>query len=139
MRETLVPGIVYELRYDVGSGRTVPRLLPESPEFARMPDVLATGYLVALIEWACILAVNPHLDWPSEQTVGTHLDLSHSAATPPGMSVVIRVALAAVEGRKLTFDVEARDDKELISTGRHQRFVIDAARFGARVAQKASS
>ena len=139
MRETLAPGLIYELRYDVGRERTVPGLLPESPEFGRMPHVLATGYLVGLVEWACILAVNPHLDWPAEQTVGTHLDLSHVAATPPGMSVTIRVELATVEGRKLTFAVEARDEKEIISTGRHQRFVIDATRFAARIAAKASS
>ena len=138
MRDTLVPGLAYELRYKVGDDRTVPRLLPDSPEFARMPEVLATGYMVGLIEWACILALNPHLDWPREQTVGTHVDLTHSAATPPGMEVTIRVKLVAADGRKLTFEVEARDERDVISTGRHERFVIDAGKFAARVAQKAS-
>jgi fluoroacetyl-CoA thioesterase len=104
-----------------------------------MPEVLATGYLVGLVEWACILALNPHLDWPREQTVGTHVDLSHSAATPPGMSVTIQVKLVAVDGRKLSFEVMARDERDVISTGRHERFVIDADRFTSRVAQKASA
>ena len=139
MRQTLTPGLTHELRYGVGPDRTVPRLLPDSPEFSRMPEVLATGYMVGLVEWACILAVNPHIDWPREQTVGTHVDLSHVAATPAGMSVSIRVELVAVEGRKLTFEVEARDDKDVISRGRHERFVVDAEKVASRVAQKKAS
>jgi fluoroacetyl-CoA thioesterase len=137
MRDTLRPGLTHELRYLVPEDRTVPHLLPESAEFAAMPAVLATGYMVGLVEWTCIQAVNPHLDWPAEQTVGTAVALSHTAATPPGMEVAIRVRLAAVEGRKLVFDVEARDEKDVISTGRHERFVIDAARFKKKVAEKA--
>ena len=101
-----------------------------------MPHVLATGYMVGLIEWACIRAVNPHIDWPREQTVGTDVKLTHVAATPPGMEVRISVHLAAVAGRKLTFDVEARDEREVISTGTHERFVIDAEKFSQRVAMK---
>jgi fluoroacetyl-CoA thioesterase len=139
MRDTLAPGLTYELRYTVSPERTVPKLLPDSPEFAVMPQVLATGYMVGLIEWACILALAEHLDWPREQTVGTHVNLSHTAATPVGMEISIRVELAAVDGRKLEFKVEARDEHDVISTGRHERFVIDAQRFGARVAEKASS
>ena len=137
MRDTLKPGLVYELRYHVPLDRTVPHLLPESPEFAAMPEVLATGYMVGLVELACIRAANPHLDWPAEQTVGTGLALTHSAATPPGMEVTIAVRLREVEGRKLVFDVEARDERDVISTGTHERFVIDAARFKKKVAEKA--
>jgi fluoroacetyl-CoA thioesterase len=70
-----------------------------------MPDVFATGFLVGLLEWTCIRAINPHLDWPREQTVGTHIDVSHEAATPPGLTVTTLVELAAVEGRRLTFIV----------------------------------
>ena len=101
-----------------------------------MPEVFATGYLVGLLEWACILALKPHLDWPREQSVGTHIDVSHCAATPPGMEVVVRVTLLSVEGRKLTFEVEAHDEAELISAGRHERFVIDRARFDAKMESK---
>jgi predicted thioesterase len=58
-----------------------------------MPEVFAKGSFVGLVEWTCIRAVNPHLDWPEEQTVGTHVDLSHVAATSPGLEVTVRVEL----------------------------------------------
>jgi fluoroacetyl-CoA thioesterase len=102
-----------------------------------MPRVLATGYMVGLFEWACIQALNPHLDWPAEQTVGISVNLSHVAATPPGLVVTVRVLLEKVEGRKLTFFIEADDGVDLISQGYHERFVIDAAKFNAKVAGKA--
>jgi predicted thioesterase len=87
-------------------------------------------------EWACIKAVNPHLDWPREQTVGTRIDVSHEAATPPGLEVTTSVELIAVEGKKLTFTVNAHDGVDLISKGRHERFVIDKERFDAKLAAK---
>jgi fluoroacetyl-CoA thioesterase len=136
MKETLQPGVQFRFRYEVPVTRTVPYLLPESEEFQAMPEVLASGYMVGLIEWACIQALNPHLDWPREQSVGVGFQLSHVAATPPGLTVTIQVELKAVEGRKLTFAIRAEDDVELISEGIHERFVIDAARFNAKVAAK---
>lgn len=139
MRATLLPGIRHELRYQVPTTRTVPYLLPESEEFQEMPEVLASGFMVGLIEWACIQAVTPHLEWPVEQTVGIGFHLSHIAATPPGHTVTIKVVLVEVAGRKLTFQVEAADDHDLISTGTHERFVIDAARFRAKAAAKAAA
>jgi len=135
---SLQPGIGYVLRYTVTEERTVPSLLPESEEFSCMPRVLATGYMVGLVEWACIRSVHPHIDWPREQTVGTRVDLTHVAATPPGMEVSISVRLTEVEGRKLTFEVEARDERDVISTGTHERFVIDAEKFSQRVAMKSA-
>jgi fluoroacetyl-CoA thioesterase len=136
MRSTLAPGLTHVLRVRVAENRTVPSLLPESDEFSRMPQVLATGYMVGLIELACIQAVNPHLDWPREQTVGTALHVSHTAATPPGMEVTIDVKLVQVDGRKLVFEIDARDERDVISKGTHERFVIDAERFGAKVREK---
>ena len=137
MKETLQPGLSFRFSQPVPVTRTVPHLLPESPEFQAMPEVLASGYMVGLIEWACIQAINPHLDWPQEQSVGVGFQLSHVAATPPGLTVTILVELKTVEGRKLTFAVRAEDDADLISEGFHERFVIDAARFNAKVAAKA--
>ena len=90
-----------------------------------------------MFEWACIQAINPHLDWPNEQTVGTDLKFSHVAATPPGLSVTVRVKLESVEGRKLTFSVIADDGIDQISEGTHERFVIDAAKFNNKMAGKA--
>lgn len=136
MKDTLKPGITYEHKFVVPPTKTVPSLYPEAEEFVAMPEVFATGFLVGFLEWACIKAVNPHLDWPNEQTVGTHIDVSHEAATPPGLEVAARVELIEVDGRRLVFAVEAHDGVDLISKGHHERFVIDKGRFEARVAAK---
>jgi fluoroacetyl-CoA thioesterase len=133
MRDTLKPGIRHEFTFEVPGSKTVPALYPESPEFQAMPRVFATGYLVGLIEWTCIQAINPHIDWPREQTVGTHFDLKHSAPTPPGCPVTVEVELIEVEGRRLQFRVSARDDAGAVSDATHERFVIDAERFNAKL------
>ncbi len=136
MEETLKPGLKVDFTYQVPAERTVPKLLPESTEFSHMPEVLATGYMVALFEWACIVAVNPHLNWPEEQTVGTHVDFSHVAATPPGLTVHVRGLLTRIEGRKLTFTLEADDGVDLISKGVHERFIIYRSKFDEKMGQK---
>ena len=136
MKDTLKPGIKFEHKFVVPASKTVPALYPEADEFVAMPEVFATGFLVGFLEWACIKAVNPHLDWPREQTVGTHIDVSHEAATPPGLEVTAKVELVKVDGRQLFFEVEAYDGVDRISRGRHERFVIDKARFEAKVGEK---
>ena len=136
MKESLKPCIRYEHKFVVPSSKTVPALYPEAEEFLAMPEVFATGFLVGFLEWACIKAINPHLDWPKEQTVGTHIDVSHQAATPPGLEVTATVELLEVSGRRLVFAVEAHDGIELISRGRHERFVIDKEKFDAKVGKK---
>jgi len=137
MKDSLQPGLKFEFQFEVPDNKTVPHLYPESPEFQAMPRVLATGYMVGLFEWACIQALNPHLDWPREQTVGITVNLSHVAATPPGLMVTVRGLLEKVEGRKLTFFLEADDGVDLISQGYHERFVIDAEKFNRKVEAKA--
>lgn len=139
MKETLRPGIEYEFRFRVPESKTVPALYPEAPEFQEMPAVFATGFMVGFLEWACIKAVIPHLDWPREQTVGTHINVSHTAATPPGLEVTARVKLLQVDGRRLVFDVEAHDGLDAITKGTHERFVIDRDRFIKKVSEKARS
>lgn len=139
MKDSLKPGIHYQHRYRVPDSKTVPALYPEAPEFTAMPEVFATGFLVGFLEWACIMALKPHLEWPAEQTVGTHIDVSHEAATPPGLEVVADVELTEVDGKRLVFRVEASDGVDIISRGRHERFVIDRAKFDARLAKKKSS
>jgi fluoroacetyl-CoA thioesterase len=101
-----------------------------------MPEVLATGVMVGLFEWACIRALMPHLDWPGEQTVGTHVNLSHVAATPPGLTVTVRGKLESMEGRKLIFSLEADDGVDTISEGTHERFVIYPEKFNEKMARK---
>jgi fluoroacetyl-CoA thioesterase len=139
MMDSLQPGLKYEFQFEIPDTKTVPHLYPESPEFQQMPRVLATGYMVGLFEWACIQALNPYLDWPQEQSVGIGVNLSHVAATPPGLVVTVRVLLEKVEGRKLTFFIEADDGVDLISQGYHERFVIDAEKFNAKVTGKAQA
>ena len=136
MKETLKAGIRYEHKFTVPYSKTVPALYPESEEFMAMPAVFATGFLVGFLEWACIKAINPHLDWPQEQTVGTHIDVSHEAPTPPGLEITATVELIAVEGKKLIFSVEAYDGIDIISKGRHERFVINKEKFDAKVLAK---
>ncbi len=136
MKRTLRAGLAGTYRYRVPESKTVPRIYEEAADFQLMPRVFATGYLVALAEWACIELVKPHLDWPREQTLGTRVDLSHLAATPPGLTVEVRVRLASVEGRRLVFAVSAHDGIDPISEGTHERHVILAQRFGDKVAAK---
>lgn len=136
MKDTLQTGISYEHKFVIPESKTVPALYPEAEEFAVMPEVLATGFMVGLLEWACIRAINPHLDWPQEQTLGTHIDVSHEAPTPPGLEVTVSVELVAIDGRRLVFAVEAHDGVDLISRGRHERFVVNKAKFDAKVGEK---
>lgn len=136
MESCLKPGITFEFRFKVPENKTVPYLYPESSEFQLMPKVLATGYMVGLFEWACISAINPHLDWPNEQTVGTDVKLSHIAATPPGLTVTVKGTLDKVEGRKLTFSLLGNDGVDVISQGTHERYIIDAAKFNEKMKAK---
>jgi fluoroacetyl-CoA thioesterase len=99
--------------------------------------VLGTPALLMLMEQAALQAVEGHLE-PGQTTVGTHLDVRHLAATPVGMTVTARARLVGVDGRRLSFAVEAEDEREPVGTGTHERFVVDAARFLDRVSEKAA-
>jgi fluoroacetyl-CoA thioesterase len=139
MKDTLKPGLTHRFQFRIPPSKTVPHLYPESQMFREMPEVLATGYMVGLMEWACIEALRPHLDWPREQSLGTRVDFSHLAATPPGLTVTVDVKLEKVEGHKLSFSISAHDGVDQISEGKHERVVIDSVRFAAKVAEKAQS
>ena len=136
MKNSLQPGLTYTFKFKIPENKTVPHLYPESPEFQDMPKVLATGFMVGLFEWTCIQAINPHIDWPREQTVGIDVKLNHIAATPPGLTVTVNVKLEEVDGRKLVFSIVADDGIDKISEGTHDRFIIDAAKFNAKMAAK---
>jgi len=138
MKDSLKPGLTFEFKFKVPENKTVPNLYPEASEFQIMPKVLATGYLVGLFEWACIQGLNPHIDWPEEQTVGISVKMNHLAATPPGLTVTVKGTLKDVKGRKLTFDLIADDGVEKISECTHERFVVNAAGFNAAVGEKAA-
>ena len=137
MKPTLRPGLTHRFSYRVPENKTVPHLYPEAPDFAAMPHVLATGYFVGLLEWTCIQLLQPHLD-PGEGSLGVKIDISHSAATPPGLTVTVDAECTAVDGRKISFNVKAHDGVDLIGEGRHERFVVGWDRFNAKVAEKAA-
>jgi fluoroacetyl-CoA thioesterase len=138
MGDALKPGFTFEMTYTVPRNKTVPHLYPEFPEAQEMPNVFATGFLVGLFEFACIQAINPCLDWPREQTVGIQINIEHTAATPPGMTITIKGTLDRIEGKKLFFSLVAHDEVEQISKGTHQRFIINAEKFNARLDKKSS-
>ena len=136
MKATLQPGLKHSFSYVVPENKTVPFTYPESPEIAAMPKVFATGFMVVLMEWTCLQLLAPHLD-PGEGSVGSHIDVSHSAATLPGMTVTVDCECTRVDGRKCVFQVSAHDGLDVIGEGRHERVVVAWDRFRARVAEKA--
>jgi fluoroacetyl-CoA thioesterase len=105
MNDSLQPGIQHELRFEVPLSKTILPLYSESEEFQAMPDVFATGFFIGLVAWACIQAVKPHVD------------VSHEAATPPGVEVIVNIELVKVDGRQLVFEVKASDGVDIIGRG----------------------
>ena len=98
-------------------------------------DVFATPALVALAEKTCWMSVAAALD-EGCGTVGTRLELEHSAPTPVGMTVTCESELTAVEGRKLVFKVSLHDEKGPVGGGVHERFIINNAKFAAKAESK---
>ncbi len=136
MKATLTPGLRHSFSYVVPENKTVPYTYPESPEIAGMPKVFATGFMIVLMEWTCLQLLAPHLD-AGEGSLGIHVDVSHSAATLPGMTVTVEAECTAVQGRKVSFKVRAHDGVDVIGEGRHDRAVVAWDKFNARVAEKA--
>ena len=100
-----------------------------------LAPVFATPAMVALMEGAAVAALAPGLE-EDQDSVGTHLDVSHLSATPVGMKVWAQAVVTAVEERTVTFQVSAYDEKGLIGQGTHQRSLIPPARFLARAQAK---
>ena len=97
--------------------------------------VFGTPSLVGLMEAAAVKALEGHLP-ESQTTVGGHIDVRHLAATPVGMQARARAELTAIDGKKLTFHIEAWDETEKIGEALHERFVIDIEKFIARAKAK---
>jgi fluoroacetyl-CoA thioesterase len=138
MSPDLKPGVRFEWKYTVPPRATVPQLYHDTLFCLDMPDVLATGYMVGMMELACVNGIMPYMDWPREQSLGTMVSFEHMAATPPGMTLTIKGEVTAVEGRRVRFKVEAWDEVDRICEGIHERCVIDRARFEAKIADKAA-
>jgi len=102
---------------------------------ASLAAVLSTPTMVAMMEQAAIEAIKPFLD-AGESSVGMTIEVSHTAATPPGHRARAEAEVTKVEGRRLEFDVRAFDDVEQIGSGSHRRAVVDAAKFNDRLKTK---
>lgn len=112
-------------------GRAETQVVPENTAAAvgsGLVPVFATPYMIALMENAAVNAVQSALD-PRQGTVGTRLDVTHDAATPVGIKVWAEAEVTAVEGKKLTFSVQAFDEAGPIGGGTHERFIIAVDRF----------
>ena len=130
MKETLKPGLAATRRITIDKPRTID-FLGESLR------VYATPELVRDFEIACREFLLAHCD-PGEDSVGTGIAVTHSGATLLGMGVDITVTVKAVDGRKVQFELVAKDGTEEISRGEHGRFVVEVEKLRARVAQKAA-
>ena len=98
--------------------------------------VLATGYFVGLMEWACVEQLAPYYE-DGEGSLGTHVDFSHVAPTPPGLTVTVESEVTAIDGKFVWFKCRAHDGVDMIGEGRHQRAVVRWERFVPKVAAKA--
>ena len=138
MKDTLAAGIAHTLKFRVPPDKTVPYLYPEATLFQNMPEVFATGFMVAFIEWACMEALAPYLE-EDERSVGTMINVSHNAATPPGMEVTAEVRCLEVNGKRTLWEIEVHDEVDLISKGTHERFTVKLEQFSARLKAKAAA
>lgn len=97
--------------------------------------VLATPMMIALMEKTCLLSVRPFLE-AGQDTVGTHVDVAHTAATPVGMRVRCESELVEIDRRRLVFRVTAWDEAGVVGEGTHTRFVIDIEKFQAKAGMR---
>jgi fluoroacetyl-CoA thioesterase len=137
MKPTLLVGLRQTLRYVVPASATVPELLGGNDLFRAMPAVLATPNMVALMEWAATELLDAHAE-PGEGSLGAHVDVAHLGATLPGQTVTVTAEVTRVDGRKVTFAVEAHDGIDRIGAGTHVRMIVRWDRFAERLREKAA-
>lgn len=136
MKPTLKIGDKTEFSFRIPATKTVPHLYPEAHEFQLMPTVFATGFMVGLVEWACLHVLAPHLE-EGEGSLGVHISLSHVAATLPGQTVTVHAECTKIDGRRIHFSIRAHDGLDVIGEGEHQRQVVNWEKFEQRVNDKA--
>jgi len=130
--DALKPGLQGRADLLVGEEHTAPRV------GSGRVHVLATPVMINLIEAAALDAVERLLP-AGRQSLGTVLNVRHIAATPVGMRVTATAEVTGIEGRTIRFRVEARDERELIGDGTHERVVVNVAKFDERVQRKSGS
>ncbi|HEX5321685.1 MAG TPA: thioesterase family protein [Stellaceae bacterium] len=133
--DELKPGLRHGRTLTVTAALAVPAQAAIFDPATEMPPVFATAQMIALVEWTCVAALAPYLG-PDQRTVGTRVEMTHTAATPIGMKVTAEVELVSIEGRTLRFKAACRDEADAIGEGFHERTVIDRDRFMARLARK---
>ena len=131
----LQPGLRHRASLIVSEALTVPAQARIFAPTTKMPPVFATAQMIAFVEWTCVAALAPYLGL-EQRTVGTRVEMTHTAATPVGMTVTAEVELIAVSDRTLRFKVACRDERDAIGEGFHERTIIDHARFMTRLARK---
>ena len=131
----LKAGMQHEETITVEDRLTVRQVVGMFVKETGTPPVLATAYMIGFVEWTCMRLLAPYLE-PQHRSLGTQVNLSHSAATPVGMKVTAVVTLESVQGRRLRFSVVCRDQVDVICEGQHERFVVDVDRFLGGVAKK---
>lgn len=132
----LEAGLTLTREFDVARSMTAAALAErDDPGGAALPEVWSTPDMIGKMEIVAAALVGNRLE-PGQMTVGSRAEVSHLGATPVGFRVRVTATLNAVEGRKLTFAVEAHDGREKVGEGVHVRFVVDAAKFDARLQQK---
>ena len=136
MHHTLTPGLTDTHTYAVTAANTVPHLAMDRSTFDDIPEVLATAYMVVMMEGACTKLLRPHLG-ANEGSLGIAVNVSHIAATVPGQTVTVTATIEKIEGRKITFHVSAHDGLDKIGEGTHTRAIVPWDRFKASVAAKA--
>jgi fluoroacetyl-CoA thioesterase len=137
MKSTLTVGVSASHSYLVTAATTVPELKIDTSTFPEIPGVLATAYMIAMMEGTSAKALQPHLD-ANEGTLGIVVNVTHLAATLPGQTVTVTAEITAVEGRKVTFKVVAHDGVDKIGDGTHSRMIVPSTRFKAGVNAKAA-
>lgn len=135
MRSSPKAGDEFVFSFKVTEAKTVPALYPESAMFRAMPAVFATGFMVGLMEWACIEALAPHLD-VGEGSLGIAINVDHTAPTLPGQVVTVTVTCDVADNNRFGWTVVARDEVDQIGKGRHDRAVVRWDGFNRRLDKK---
>ena len=125
-------GLKHQQSITITPDLTVPSVSPHFAGFHDMPPVFATALMIGFVEDTCVAALKPYLA-AGQRSVGTHVDVSHSAATSIGRTVTCVVELVAIEGWKLRFAVACSDDNGPIGSGFHERVLIDVKKFMAKL------
>ena len=132
MKEGIRVGLVGEERRTVESKHLIDFM------GSAVPGVLATAWLVWFMEHAARNAILPFMD-KDEDSVGTHLEIEHSAPTPVGFEVVCQAKVIQVDGKAITYQIESRDDQGKIGQALHKRYVVSKSRFADKVNRKVAA